>query len=181
MVAAAALELVLKQGHECDKYIEAVSRGKVQRLRVVVDGCKADTQENADAVVAAIGDRCVVAELTFKNMAKLHESTLCFYHYLSVFFSPHFKVVARIPEGLILQASATAQHSRHSISGDHGSYSPSLKVSFYMGIRPFAGLMSEGFGDTNHAALVAGLGECTQLKELNLRWCYKLKSLPDSD
>ena len=73
VVAAAALELVLKQGHECDKYIEAVSRGKVQRLHVDVSGDAADTQANADAVVAAVGDRCEVLELKFAEMARLHE------------------------------------------------------------------------------------------------------------
>ena len=74
VVAAAALELVLKQGHECDKYMEAVSRGKVQRLHVDVSGRNAaDTQANADAVVAAVGDRCEVLELKFAEMARLHE------------------------------------------------------------------------------------------------------------
>ena len=37
------------------------------------------------------------------------------------------------------------------------------------------------FGVANHAVLVAALGECTQLKELDLNLCSNLKSLPDSE
>ena len=92
VVAAAALGLVLKQGHECDKYMEAVSRGKVQRLHVDVSGDAADTQANADAVVAAVGDRCKVLELTFGNIVGLHEGAMRLYPYLSVSFSPHFTI-----------------------------------------------------------------------------------------
>ena len=43
------------------------------------------------------------------------------------------------------------------------------------------GLLSKGFGDANYAVLVAGLGECTQLKEIDLRYCSNLKSLPDGE
>ena len=42
-------------------------------------------------------------------------------------------------------------------------------------------LLSDCFGVANHAVLVAGLGECTQLKELDLGFCSSLKSLPDSE
>ena len=42
-------------------------------------------------------------------------------------------------------------------------------------------LLSESFGHANYAVLVAGIGECTQLKELNLGSCVELKSLPNSD
>ena len=42
-------------------------------------------------------------------------------------------------------------------------------------------LLSESFGDANYAVLVAGLGECTQLKELILWDCSNLKLLPDSE
>ena len=44
-------------------------------------------------------------------------------------------------------------------------------------------LLSEGFGDANYAVLVAAIGECTQLKVLDLGGydAMKLHSLPDSE
>ena len=59
---------------------------------------------------------------------------------------------------------------------------PNSEYNLVLGFTSFGyGLLPKGFGDANHAVLVAALGDCTQLTQLNLRTCYNLKSLPDSE
>ena len=76
VVAAAALELVLKKGHKCEEYFEAVSKGNVQRLWVDLCDSKADTPENGQLVLGAVGESCEVLELSCKELATLHAGPL---------------------------------------------------------------------------------------------------------
>jgi hypothetical protein len=73
VVAAAVLELVLKKGYKYDDYLQAVSNGNVQRLRVDLSFSVADMQESGHSVCEAIGESCKVLELTCRKMVELHQ------------------------------------------------------------------------------------------------------------
>lgn len=108
VVAAAALELVLKRGHKVDTYLGAVAEGNVQRLRVDASNHSEDTQANADRVAAAVGEHCEVLELTFEQMVRLQEG---FYLHTHLFM---LHTAAMTKPCHVLQALGTAQPSKNS-------------------------------------------------------------------
>lgn len=83
VVAAAALEVMLKthDAAECNRYLQAVQEGGVQRLRVSLKDDPSDTKENMDAVLAAIlggesqGRQCEVLELRTEALTAMPAGT----------------------------------------------------------------------------------------------------------